>query len=58
MRGAKDFDAVRIGLGKFMLNLETLHTQYNLGDIELVLAEVLNNIVEHGGKNAQKKPFL
>ena len=55
MRGSEDFDAVRIGLSKFMLNLETLHTQYNLDDIELVLAEVLNNIVEHGGKNAQKK---
>lgn len=57
LRGSEDFDAVRIGLCKFMLNLETLHTQYNLGDIELVLAEVLNNIVEHGSEDAQKHPI-
>ena len=57
LRGSEDFDAVRIGLSKFMLNLETLHTQYNLDDIELVLVEVLNNIVEHGGEDAQNIPF-
>ena len=52
MRTSKDFDAIRIGLGRFMHVLETSNTQYDLGEVELVLAEVLNNIAEHGGKES------
>ena len=52
LRRSEDFDAVRIGLGRFMHVLETSNTQYDLGEVELVLAEVLNNIAEHGGKES------
>jgi anti-sigma regulatory factor (Ser/Thr protein kinase) len=57
LRTSEDFDAVRIGLGKFMLSLETSNTQYNFGEIELVLAEVLNNISEHGGRESLTHPI-
>lgn len=49
LRTLEDFDSVRIGLGKFMRSLETSNTQHDLGEVELVIAEVLNNIAEHGG---------
>ena len=52
LRTSEDFDTVRIGLGKFMHVLETSNTQYDLDEIELVLAEVLNNIAEHGGRES------
>ena len=52
LRRSEDFDAVRIGLGRFMHVLEKSNTQYDLGEVELVLAEVLNNIAEHGGKES------
>ena len=44
LRTLEDFDSDRIGLGKFMHSLETSNTQHDLGEVELVLAEVLNNI--------------
>jgi hypothetical protein len=46
LRTSENFDAVRIGLGRFIHVLETLNTQIDLGKVELVLAEVLNNIAE------------
>ena len=52
LRTSEDFEAVRIGLRRFMHSLETSNTPHDLGEIELVLAEVLNNIAEHGGKRA------
>ena len=57
LRTSEDFDAVRIGLGRFMHSLETSNTQYDLGEIELVLAEVLNNIAEHGGRESLTHPI-
>ena len=57
LRTSEDFDAVRIGLGRFMHVLETSNTQYDLGEIELVLAEVLNNIAEHGGRESLNHPI-
>ena len=54
---SEDFYAVRIGLGRFMHSLETSYTQYDLGEIELVLAEVLNNIAEHGGRVSLTHPI-
>ena len=53
----EDFYAVRIGLGRFMHVLETSNTKYDLGEIELVLAEVLNNIAEHGGRESLNHPI-
>ena len=52
LRTSEDFDAVRIGLGRFMHSYESSNTQHDLGEIELVLAEVLNNISEHGGRES------
>ncbi|NCW66269.1 MAG: hypothetical protein EBW03_11600 [Rhodobacteraceae bacterium] len=52
-----DFYAVRIGLGRFMHVLETSNTQYDLGEVNLVLAEVLNNIAEHGGIECLNHPI-
>ena len=57
LRTSEDFDAVRIGLGRFMHSLETSNTQHDLGEIELVLAEVLNNIAEHGGRASLTHPI-
>ena len=57
MRTLEDFDSVRIGLGKFMRSLETSNTQHDLGEVELVLAEVLNNIAEHGGIESLNHPI-
>jgi serine/threonine-protein kinase RsbW len=57
LRTSEDFDTVRIGLGRFMHVLETSNTQYDLGEIELVLAEVLNNIAEHGGRESLNHPI-
>ena len=57
LRTSEDFDAVRIGLGRFMHSLETSNTQYDFGEIELVLAEVLNNIAEHGGRESINHPI-
>ena len=57
LRTSEDFDAVRIGLGRFMHSLETSNTQHDLGEIELVLAEVLNNIAEHGGRESLTHPI-
>jgi serine/threonine-protein kinase RsbW len=57
LRTSEDFDAVRIGLGKFTRSLETSNTQYDFGEIELVLAEVLNNIAEHGGRESINHPI-
>ena len=57
LRRSEDFDAFRIGLGRFMHVLETSNTQYDLGEVELVLAEVLNNIAEHGGKESLNHPI-
>ena len=57
LRTSEDFDAVRIGLGRFMHSLETSNTQHDLGEIELVLAEVLNNIAEHGGRESINHPI-
>jgi serine/threonine-protein kinase RsbW len=37
--------------------LETLNTQIDLGKVELVLAEVLNNIAEHGGRESLNHPI-
>jgi len=52
LRTSEDFDTVRIGLGRFMHILEKSNTQYDLGEIERVLAEVLNNIAEHSGRES------
>ena len=52
LRTSEDFYAVRSGLGRFMHVLETSNTQYDLGEVELVLAEVLNNIAGHGGRES------
>ena len=57
LRTSEDFDAVRIGLGRFMHSLETSNTPHDLGEIELVLAEVLNNIAEHGGRESLNHPI-
>ena len=57
LRTSKDFDAIRIGLGRFMHVLETSNTQYDLGEVELVLTEVLNNIAEHGGRESLTHPI-
>ena len=57
LRTLEDFDSVRIGLGKFMRSLETSNTQHDLGEVELVLAEVLNNIAEHGGIESLNHPI-
>ena len=57
LRTVEDFDAVRIGLGKFMHSLETSNSPYDLGEVELVLAEVLNNIAEHGGAESLNHPI-
>ena len=57
VRTLEDFDSVRIGLGKFMRSLETSNTQHDLGEVELVLAEVLNNIAEHGGIESLNHPI-
>ena len=57
LRSSEDFDAVRIGLGRFMHVLETSNTQYDLGEIELVLAEVLSNIAEHGDRESLNHPI-
>lgn len=57
LRTLEDFDSVRIGLGKFMRRLETSNTQHDLGEVELVLAEVLNNIAEHGGIESLNHPI-
>lgn len=57
LRTLEDFDPVRIGLGKFMRSLETSNTQHDLGEVELVLAEVLNNIAEHGGIESLNHPI-
>ena len=62
LRTSEDFDTVRIGLGRFMHVLETSNTQYDLGEndlgeIERVLAEVLNNIAEHGGRESLNHPI-
>ena len=57
LRTLEDFDSVRIGLGKFMRSLETSNTQHDLGEVELVLAEVLNNIAEHGGTESLSHPI-
>ena len=57
MRRSEDFDAVRIGLGRFMHVLETSNTHYDLGEVKLFLAEVLNNIAEHGGKKSLNHPI-
>ena len=35
-----------------MHSSETSNTQYDLGEVELVLAEVLNNIAENGGRES------
>ena len=48
---------VRIGLGRFMHVLETSNTQDDLGETELVLAEVLNNIAEDGGTESLNHPI-
>ncbi len=56
LRTSEDFYAVRIGLGRFMHVLETSNTQYDLGEVELVLAEVLNNIAEHDGRESVNHP--
>jgi len=37
--------------------LETSNTQYDLGEVNLVLAEVLNNIAEHGGIESLNHPI-
>ena len=57
LRTSEDFDAVRIGLGRFIHSLETSNTQHDLGEVELVLAEVLNNIAEHGGRESLTHPI-
>ena len=57
LRTSENFDAVRIGLGRFIHVLETLNTQIDLGKVELVLAEVLNNIAEHGGRESLNHPI-
>ena len=57
LRTTEDFYAVRIGLGRFMHVLETSNTQYDLGEVDLVLAEVLNNIAEHGGIESLNHPI-
>ena len=57
LRTSEDFDTVRIELGRFMHVLETSNTQYDLGEIELVLAEVLNNIAEHGVRESLNHPI-
>jgi len=57
LRTAEDFDAVRIGLGKFMRSLETSNIPYDQGEVELVLAEILNNIAEHGGLESLEHPI-
>lgn len=57
LRTLEDFDSVRIGLGKFMRSLETSNTQHDLSEVELVLAEVLNNIAEHGGREPKSSNF-
>ena len=57
LRTLEDFDSDRIGLGKFMHSLETSNTQHDLGEVELVLAEVLNNISEHGGIKSLNHPI-
>ena len=57
LRTLEDFDSVRIGLGKFMHSLATSNTQHDLGEVELVLAEVLNNIAEHGGIESLYHPI-
>ena len=36
--------------------VETSNTQYDLGEVELVLAEVLNNIAEHDGRESVNHP--
>ena len=56
LRTSEDFYAVRIGLGRFMHVLETSNTQYDLGEVELVLAEVLNNIAEHDRRKSVNHP--
>ena len=40
-----------------MHSSETSNTQYDLGEVELVLAEVLNNIAEHGGRESLNHPI-
>ena len=57
LRTTEDFYAVRIGLGRFMHILETSNTQYDLGEVNLVLAEVLNNIAEHDGIESLNYPI-
>ena len=57
LRRSENFDAVRIGLGSFIHVLETLNTQIDLGEVALVLAEVLNNIAEHGGRESLNHPI-
>ena len=57
LRTLEDFDTVRIGLRKLMHSLETSNTQHDLGEVELVLAEVLNNIAEHGGIKSLNHPI-
>jgi len=37
--------------------LETSTTQIDLGEVELVLAEVSNNIAEHGGRESLNHPI-
>ena len=57
LRTSENFDAVRIGLGRFIHVLETLNTQIDLCVVKLVLAEVLNNIAEHGGRESLNHPI-
>jgi anti-sigma regulatory factor (Ser/Thr protein kinase) len=40
-----------------MHSLETSNTLYDLGEVEIVLAEVLNNIAEHGGRESLNHPI-
>ena len=39
-------------MGRFIHVLETSNTQYDLGEVELVLAEVLDNIAEMTAERA------
>ena len=57
LRTREDFESVRVGLGRVMRSLETSNSQYDCGEIELVLAEVLNNVAEHGRDLSLKHPI-